>query len=154
MDKIDRKIIRELQTNGRLTNHELADRVGLSPSPCLRRVRGLEERGVIQGYTAIVDQEKFGLPINVFVQVKLDRPSEENIRSFEDHIRAIDEVLECYLMTGTNDYMLHVVSESLQTYERLMKEKLTKIPGIGSIESGFAFGLTKKKTTFPPLTSS
>jgi Lrp/AsnC family leucine-responsive transcriptional regulator len=149
MDTIDRNILRQLQENARLTNNELADRVGLSPSPCLRRVRTLERDGVIKAYTAIVDQEKFGLPINVFVRVRLERPSEEIIRTFEDHIQRIDSVLECYLMTGNSDYLLHVVSESLQSYERLMKGSLTKIPGISSIESSFAFGMTKKKTTFP-----
>lgn len=96
MDEIDKRILAELQSNARLTNQELADRVALSPSPCLRRVRSLEKQGVIRGYHASVDQEACGLPINVFVLVKLEKPTEENMQDFEHHIEMIDEVLECF----------------------------------------------------------
>jgi Lrp/AsnC family leucine-responsive transcriptional regulator len=149
MDKIDRKIIRELQAEGRLTNQELAERVNLSPSPCLRRVRILEEEGVIRGYRAVVDQEKFGLPVNAFVSVRLERPNPETIRSFEERIQRFDEIQECYLMTGSRDYLLHVVSHSLKTYERFVREQLTQIPGIASIETSFAFGQVKQRGVFP-----
>ena len=151
MDSIDRNIIRELQANARLTNQELADRVNLSPSPCLRRVRNLERAGVLVGYTALVDQEKYGLPINVFVSIRLERQTDEAIREFEGGIQHLDEVLECYLMTGTRDYLLHVVSQSLQSYERFVRDVLSKLPGIAAIESSFALGQAKKRSVLPPL---
>ncbi len=149
MDKIDQKIIRELQINARLTNNEIAERVNLSASPCLRRVRNLEDRGIIQGYTAIVDQEACGLPINVFISIRLERHSEENVKAFEDYIQDIDEIMECYLMTGSHDYSMHAMVDSLPSYENLMKTRLNKIPGVVSIESNFAFGTIKRKRTFP-----
>jgi len=151
MDAIDRKIIRELQADARLTNQDLSERVGLSPSPCLRRVRNLERKGTVQGYTAIVDQEQYGLPINVFLSVRLEKQTQELIKTFEQQVQDIDEILECYLMTGSSDYLLRIVSDSLKSYERFIKETLTRIPGIGTIESAFTFGIVKKKTTFPRL---
>jgi Lrp/AsnC family leucine-responsive transcriptional regulator len=151
MDAIDRKIIRELQANARLTNQELSERVNLSPSPCLRRLRKLEQSGVIRGYTAVVDQEIYGLPINVFLSVRLERQTQELIRAFEARVQEIDEVLECYTMTGGSDYLLHVVSDSLKSYERFIKETLTRIPGIGTIETALTFGVVKKTTIFPRL---
>ncbi|GAL17568.1 Lrp/AsnC family transcriptional regulator [Vibrio sp. SCSIO 43140] len=149
MDEIDKKILKELQSNARLSNQELADRIALSPSPCLRRVRALEKQGVIRGYHASVDQEACGLPINVFVLVKLDKPTEDNMRDFERHIDSMDEVLECFLMTGNHDYLLHVVSESLKTYEQFIRRQLTPLTNIASIESSFAFGQVKRKTKLP-----
>ncbi|USD68252.1 Lrp/AsnC family transcriptional regulator [Vibrio sp. SCSIO 43136] len=149
MDVIDKKILAELQSNARLTNQELADRVALSPSPCLRRVRALEKQGIIRGYHASVDQEACGLPINVFVLVKLEKPTEENMRDFERHIEVIEEVVECFLMTGNHDYLLHVVSESLKSYEQFIRKQLTRLPNIASIESSFAFGQVKAKTKLP-----
>ncbi len=151
MDAVDRKIIRELQVNARLTNNDLAERINLSPSPCLRRVRTLEQKGVITGYTAMIDQEKYGLAINAFVLIKLEKHSEPLINEFETCIQDIDEVMECYVMTGSSDYFLHIVSDSLKSYEKFMKQRLTKVPGIGSIETSFAFGKIKKTSTYPPL---
>ena len=116
MDAIDRKIIRVLQQDGRLSNQELADRVGLSPSPCLRRVRKLEDEGIITGYTALVDHDKYGLALSVFIHIRLERHSDDCIKSFENGIADLDEVMECYLMTGTSDYLLHVVSENLKSW--------------------------------------
>ena len=110
MDKIDRKIVRELQANARLSNQELADIIGLSPSPCLRRVRKLEEAGVLSGYTAIVDQEMYGLPVNVFVSIRLEIQNNQSIKIFEEGINNLDQVMECYLMTGSRDYLMRVVS--------------------------------------------
>ncbi|WP_112479504.1 Lrp/AsnC family transcriptional regulator [Vibrio variabilis] len=149
MDEIDKKILKELQSNARLSNQELADRIALSPSPCLRRVRALEKQGIIRGYHASVDQEACGLPVNVFVLVKLEKPNEDNMRDFEQHIEAMDEVLECFLMTGNHDYLLHVVSGSLKTYEQFIRRQLTPLPNIASIESSFAFGQVKRKTKLP-----
>ncbi|MBL4602045.1 MAG: Lrp/AsnC family transcriptional regulator [Emcibacteraceae bacterium] len=151
MDAIDIKIIKSLQQNGRLSNQELADNVGLSPSPCLRRVRNLEKEGVLTGYTAIVDQDKYGLPLTVFVHIRLERHSEECIKSFENGIAKLDEVMECYLMTGNSDYLLHVVSRDLKTYEMFVREKISTIPGIAAIDSSFVYGRVKRKMTFPTL---
>jgi len=151
MDAIDRKIIQALQQDARLTNQDLAARIGLSASPCLRRVRKLEQDGILTGYTALVDQEKFGLPINVFVNIKLEKPSPDMIRKFEQAIENIDAVVECYLMTGNRDYLLRVVSSDLKSYEHLVRDRLTKIPGVQSLESSFAFGQVKR-TNMLPLT--
>ncbi|HPF46702.1 MAG: Lrp/AsnC family transcriptional regulator [Alphaproteobacteria bacterium] len=151
MDAIDRKIIRVLQQDGRLSNQELADRVGLSPSPCLRRVRKLEDEGIITGYTALVDHDKYGLALSVFIHIRLERHSDDCIKSFENGIADLDEVMECYLMTGTSDYLLHVVSENLKSYEKFVREKISTIPGVGAIDSSFVFGRVKRKMTFPAL---
>ena len=149
MDAIDKKIIRALQQDARLTNQDLAAKVGLSPSPCLRRVRKLEQDGILSGYTALVDQEKFGLPINVFVNIRLEKPSTQTIREFEQAIEAIDAVVECYLMTGNRDYLLRVVSSDLKSYEHLVRDRLTTIPGVLSLESSFAFGQVKHTNVLP-----
>ncbi|RXJ74545.1 AsnC family transcriptional regulator [Veronia nyctiphanis] len=149
MDATDKRILLELQKNGRLTNQELSDKISLSPSPCLRRVKALEKKGLITGYHAHVDQDKCGLPINVFVLVKLDRPTEDNIANFEQQIAVMDEVMECFLMTGTHDYLLRVVSESLQSYEHFIRKELTQLHNLAAIESSFAFGQVKKQTSLP-----
>jgi len=151
MDHTDRQIIRELQADGRQTNQELAGRVNLSPSPCLRRVRNLERNGVLLGYTAIVDQEKYGLPINAFVSIRLEKQTDAAIKAFEKGVQDIDEIIECYLMTGSRDYSLYVVSQSLKSYEQFIREKLTKLPGIAAIETSFAFGRVKGRSVLPPL---
>ena len=113
MDQIDRKIIAELQKNGRLNNQELSEKVALSPSPCLRRVRQLENKKIIHGYTAIVDQDSCGLPITAFVSVRLEKQNQESIEILERGIVDLDEVIACYLMSGTSDYLLHVLSPFL-----------------------------------------
>ena len=105
MDAKDRQILAALQEDGRLTNLELSERVALSPSPCLRRLRTLEKSGVIKGYTAIVDEQAYGLPLTVFVRIRLDRHSEEAVASFEQSIRGMDNILDCYVMTGDADYL-------------------------------------------------
>lgn len=151
LDAIDHKIIRVLQQNARLTNQELADEIGLSPSPCLRRVRNLEEEGLLNGYTAIVDQEKYGLPLTVFVHIRLERHSDQCIKGFEYGISKLDEVMECYLMTGSSDYLLRVVSKDLKSYEKFVREKISTIAGIAGIDSSFVFGQVKRKMEFPAL---
>ncbi|MBT5072844.1 MAG: Lrp/AsnC family transcriptional regulator [Kordiimonadaceae bacterium] len=151
MDAIDRNIIKVLQQDGRLSNQELSDKVGLSPSPCLRRVRKLEQDGVITGYAAIVDQDNYGLPLSVFINIRLERHSDECIKSFEKGIGQIDEIMECYLMTGKSDYLLHVVSKDLKSYEIFVREKISTIPGIASIDSSFVFGQVKRNSAFPTL---
>lgn len=154
LDKTDYKIIAELQDNGRLSNQELSERVALSPSPCLRRVRQLEKSGVIKGYMAVVDQEACDLSIMAFVTIRLDKQDETSIKNFENSIAELNEVMACYLMSGKSDYMLHVLSRSLSEYERFVREKLTRINGIGTLETHFAYGQVKQKRVFPGLEGS
>lgn len=151
VDNLDRKIVRELQLNARLTNQELAERINLSPSPCLRRVKKLEQSGVLSGYNAQVDQEQYGLPMNVFISVRLSVQNEDSIREFERGVNALDHVMECYLIAGSRDYLMRVVSEDLKSYEAFIRDELTKIPGIASIESSFAFGNVKSQSVFPSI---
>ena len=134
LDPIDRKILALLQSDGRITMQELADKVGLSISPCHRRVKLLEERGVISRYIATVDQKSLGLHVSVFISIKLARQKEEDLNRFEKAISKWEEVLECYLMTGNRDYLLRVVAADLSSYEAFLKTKLTRLDGIASIE--------------------
>jgi Lrp/AsnC family leucine-responsive transcriptional regulator len=138
LDAIDRKILSLLQADSRTTMAELADKVGLSVSPCHRRVKLLEERGVITRYIATVDQKSLGLHVSVFISIKLARQKEEDLNRFARAISKWDEVLECYLMTGNRDYLLRVVAADLSSYEAFLKNKLTRLDGIASIESSFA----------------
>ena len=149
MDRIDRKLISELQRDGRLTNQELSERVSLSPSPCLRRLRQLEQEGVIEGYTAIVNQEACGLHITAFVSIRLEKQTDKTIQAFEGGIRDLDEIVACYLMSGSSDYLLQVLSPSLKDYEAFIRDKLSRTPGIGKLETHFAFGQVKHNTVFP-----
>ena len=149
MDNIDKKIIRELQLNARISNEDLATKVNLSPSPCLRRVRKLESSGILQSYTAVIDQVKCGLAMNIFLSVRLEKPDKKNIGEFEAAIATMDEVVECYLMTGNREYLLKVVSKDLQSYENFIREKLSELTGISSIESSFAFGQVKAQHFLP-----
>ena len=137
LDAIDRKILGILQTDSRTTMQELADKVGLSVSPCHRRVKLLEERGVITRYIATVDQKSLGLHVSVFISIKLARQKEEDLNRFAKAISKWDEVLECYLMTGNRDYLLRVVAADLSSYEAFLKNKLTRLDGIASIEFEF-----------------
>lgn len=149
LDAIDRKILGHLQADARLTVQDLAGKVGLSSSPCHRRVRILEEHGVITHYVARVDQNRVGLPVSVFVSVKLERQSEDKLERFAKSIRAWPEVMECYLMTGPRDYLLRVVVPDLAAYEQFLKGKLTKLDGVSSIESSFALEQIKYATALP-----
>lgn len=149
LDNIDKNIIRALQGDGRLSNQELSERVGLSPSPCLRRLRALESAGVIEGYAAKVSQNAVGLPVSVFVSVKLEHQVEEQLDRFEATLRECPEVLECYLMTGPRDYLLRIVARDLADYERFLKETPTRIPGVASIESSFALRQVKASAALP-----
>lgn len=149
MDDIDRRILHHLQANARLANVDLAEAVGLSPSPCLRRVRGLEEEGVIRGYATLVDQNAVGLPVSIFVSVTLERQVEKNLQSFEERILGCPEVMECYLMTGDADYLLRVVTADLHAYERFLLDHLTKFPGVASIKSSFALKQVVYRTALP-----
>jgi Lrp/AsnC family transcriptional regulator, leucine-responsive regulatory protein len=149
LDALDRKILESLQSNGRMTLAELSVKVGLSPSPCLRRVRHLERSGVIARYVAVLDQRRVGLPVSVFVSIKLERQKQESLDRFAKAVERWPEVLECYLMTGSRDYWLRVVVPDLETYERFVKQKLTRLEGIASIESSFALEQVKYTNVLP-----
>ena len=149
VDPIDRKILSELQRDGRVTIQDLAERVGLSASPTLRRIRLLEEAGILKGYVALVDQARVGLPVSVFASVKLERQREEELDRFAEAVARWPEVVECYLMTGRHDYLVRVVVPDLAAYERFLKDKLTRLEGVGSIESSFALGQVKYTNVLP-----
>ena len=149
LDAIGRKMLASLQENARLPNVELAERVGLSPSPCLRRVRELEERGVIRRYVTLLDPVAIGLPVSVFVSVTLEHQVEQALERFENAILQRPEVMECYLMTGDADYLLRVVTADLAAYERFLKDHLTRVRGVASIKSSFALKQVKYSTALP-----
>lgn len=149
IDEIDLNILNELQSNARISNSQLAEKVGLSPSPCLRRWRTLEKRGLISNYVTQLDRKSLGLDIVAFVSVKLERQAQSTIDHFEAEIQKSPEVLECYLMTGTSDYHLRVVARDLEAYERFLKQNLTQIKGVSSIESSFALSKVKYTSTLP-----
>jgi Lrp/AsnC family leucine-responsive transcriptional regulator len=149
LDAIDRKILARLQENARIANVELSEAIGLSPAPCLRRVRALEERGVIRKHVTLLDPGAVGLPVSVFVNVSLERQIEKALQRFENAIRTRPEVMECYLMTGDADYLLRVVCADLVAYERFLLDHLTQIPGVASIRSSFALKQVKYSTALP-----
>jgi Lrp/AsnC family leucine-responsive transcriptional regulator len=149
LDGIDRKILTVLQKDGRLSIADIADKVGLSSSPCLRRIRFLEQAGVISRYVAVLDQQAVGLPVSVFVSIKLEKQREESLDQFAKAIARWPEVLECYLMTGPRDYLLRVVVADLAAYEHFLKQKLTRLDGIASIESSFALEQVKYTNVLP-----
>jgi Lrp/AsnC family transcriptional regulator, leucine-responsive regulatory protein len=149
LDEVDRKILAQLQTDGRTSLSDLAGKVGLSPSPCLRRVRILEREGVISRYVAVLDQRAVGLPVSVFVSIKLERQKQDALDQFAKAIARWPEVLECYLMTGPRDYWLRVVVPDLAAYERFVKQKLTRLDGVASIESSFALEQVKYSNVLP-----
>ena len=149
MDAIDRKIIQALQRDGKMSLADLADHVGLSQSPCARRVRNLERDGVIKGYAAVVDQKKVGLPISAFASIKLERQREEDLDRFALAVSGWPEVVDCYLMTGQRDYLMRIVASDLEAYERFLKQKLTRLEGVASIESSFALEQVKYTNVLP-----
>jgi Lrp/AsnC family leucine-responsive transcriptional regulator len=149
LDAIDRRILAQLQADSRITMQDLADKVGLSVSPCHRRVKLLEQRGVITRYIATVDQTALGLHVSVFISIKLARQKEEDLDRFAKAISKWPEVLECYLMTGNRDYLLRVVAADLSAYETFLKTKLTRLDGIASIESSFALSQVKYSIALP-----
>ncbi|MGX9962849.1 Lrp/AsnC family transcriptional regulator [Roseomonas sp. F4] len=138
MDEIDRGIIRALRQDGRMPNAALATAVGLSPSACLRRLRLLESRGIIRGYTVLVDDPSPAGIVTVIVQITLDRQTDDHLRRFEDAVRRCPEVRECHLMTGIADYLLRVEARDAADYERIHKEALSRMPGVARIQSSFA----------------
>lgn len=132
-----------------MSNRDLAEAVGLSPSPCLRRLKALEDRGVIRGYHAEIDPDLYGLPITVFIRVRLERHDEETVNAFEAKVREDPNVVECHVMTGQADYLLRVMVADLSDYERFVRRRLQRIGGIASIDTSFAYGEVKRRAAFP-----
>ena len=156
LDTIDCRILERLQLDARTTNQDLSGEVGLSPSPCLRRVRLLEESGVITGYVAIVSPEAVGLPVSAFVRVRLSAQDDRNLAEFEQAVATFPEIMECYLMTGDSDYQMRVLVESLAAFEDFLRHKLTRIPSVAGVTSSFALRPVVYRTALPirPLTRS
>lgn len=149
LDDIDRSILLELQRDGRLTNQELADRVGLSPSPCLRRVRLLQERGVITRYTAVVSQAAVGLPITALVSLSLVSHAANVTEEVEARIRATPAIVEAHILAGDADYLLKVVVGSFEEFEAFVRRELRTLPSLASIRTTFAYGVTKEPSPLP-----
>ena len=149
LDEIDYRILSRLQGNARISNSDLAREIGLSPSPCLRRVRDLEKSGAIKGYATLLEPSVVGLPVSVFVQVTLERQVEQALEDFERTVLARPEVMECYLMTGDADYLMRIVVADVTAYEKFLKEHLTRAPGVASINSSFALNQVKYGTALP-----
>jgi len=149
LDAIDRRILRELQQDGSLTNVELARRVNLSASPCLARVKALQDSGVIDRYVAIANAQALGLGLNVFISISLKEQSKAALAAFESRIAEHDEVMECYLMSGDSDYLIRVVLSDIQALERFILDQLTPIPGIEKIRSSFALKQVRYRTALP-----
>jgi Lrp/AsnC family transcriptional regulator, leucine-responsive regulatory protein len=149
IDRTDRSILHELQLDGRLTNAALAQHVNLSESACLRRVRRLEEVGLIRGYVGLVDQSSAGYPDNVFVRITLTSQQQDDLKNFEAAVRKIPEVMECYLMSGDADYLLRVIVADSRDYERVHSQHLTRLPGVDRVHSSFALRTVIKKTEIP-----
>jgi Lrp/AsnC family leucine-responsive transcriptional regulator len=149
LDSFDRRILAALQRDGRLTNVQLADEIGLSASPCLRRVRHLEEAGVIRGYQARLDPDEVGLGLTVFVGVKVERHHEEEAEAFRQAVLALPEVISAFLVSGESDFLLHVVVPDLRGYERFLTGTLLKLPGVSDIRSNFAIQTVKATAPLP-----
>ena len=138
VDRFDRRILEVLQAEGRISNQDLAERIGLSPSPCLRRVRALEDSGVIAGYRAVLDARKLGLTLLALIHISMDRHTPERFANFEEKVRALPEVLECLLITGQDaDYQLKVIVRDMEAYQALLLNKITRIEGVSGVHSSF-----------------
>jgi Lrp/AsnC family leucine-responsive transcriptional regulator len=150
LDRYDRRILDLLQKHGRLTNLELAEKIGLSPSPCLRRVRALEDSGIIHGYRALLDAQKLGLTLMALIYISMDRHTPERFANFDARIRAIPEVLECLLITGQDaDYQLKVVVRDMHAYQQLLLDQITRIEGVTGVHSSFVLRKVVDQTALP-----
>jgi DNA-binding Lrp family transcriptional regulator len=149
LDRIDRRLLAELQDEGRVTNVELAHRVGLTAPPCLRRVRALEDEGIIRGYHADLDGAKLGFSIMVFALVSLKSQAEDALRQFEDHMRALPEVRECHMLNGEIDFILKIVSKDLQSFQEFLTSKLTPAPNVASVKTSLTIRTAKQLPGVP-----
>jgi len=149
LDQIDRRLLAELQEEGRATNVELAQRVGLTAPPCLRRVRALEDSGVIRGYHADVDPARLGFAITVFALVSLRSQAEEALRQFEEHVGTLPEVRECHMLNGEIDFILKIVSRDLQSFQEFLTSKLTPAPNVASVKTSLTIRTSKQLPGVP-----
>ena len=149
LDRYDRSLLQILQRDGRITNAELAARVNLSESACLRRVRALEAGGLIEGYSARLNQQKAGYPVDVFVSITLERQERADLRAFEEAVRRLPEVIECYLMSGEYDYLLRVVVADTADFERVHSQHLTSLPNVARVHSSFALRTVQRTRELP-----
>ncbi|PPD31416.1 MAG: AsnC family transcriptional regulator [Methylomonas sp.] len=150
LDRYDIQILNILQADGRISNQELADRIGLSPSPCLRRVRALEEGGLIVGYRALLDAKALGLTLMALIHISMDQHTPERFSAFEAAVAGIPEVMECLLITGqAADYQLKVMVKDLDAYQELLLKRITGIPGVTGVHSSFVLRRVVDKTAFP-----
>ena len=149
LDSIDRRLLAELQDEGRVTNVDLARRVGLTAPPCLRRVRALEEAGVIRGYHADLDASSLGFTITVFAMVSLKSQAEEDLRAFENHIKGLPEVRECHMLNGEIDFILKIVSKDLQSFQEFLTSKLTPAPNVASVKTSLTIRTAKQMPGVP-----
>lgn len=150
LDSYDRRILEILQSDGRLSNQELAERIGLSPSPCLRRVRALEEAGVISGYRAQVDDRKLGLTLMALLHISMDKHTPERFANFEQKIAALPEVIECLLVTGQEaDYQLKVIVRDMDAYQDLLLNRITRIEGVTGVHTSFVLRRALDKAPMP-----
>lgn len=149
LDMFDQRILRELQADGRMTNQELSERIGLSPSPCLRRLKQLEASGTIRQYVALIDPDHVELGVTAFVRVRLDQQDDGHLSAFEAAITTLPEVMECYLMTGDADYQLRILVRDLRAFEDFMRHKLTRVPGVAELTTSFALRPVVYKTAVP-----
>ncbi len=149
LDRIDYAILDHLQRDGRATSGELAGAAGLSASPAHRRQKLLEDGGIIRRYVALLDQDRVGLPVSVFVSVRLQAQTDEHLAAFEAAIAEMPEVMECYVMSGASDYLLRVVAPDLGAYEEFLRTRLTRIPGVRGVESAFALKRVVYRTNLP-----
>ncbi len=149
LDSFDFAILDRLQEDGRISNQDLASAIGLSPSPCLRRTRQLEEAGVIDGYVALVDPAKMGLGVSAFLRIRLSSQDDAHLAKFEKAIAGFPEVMECYLMTGEADYQMRVLVPSLEAYEDFLRHRLTKVSGVAQVTTSFALRPVIYRTKLP-----
>ena len=150
LDRYDQKILEILQRDGRISNQELSEQIGLSPAPCLRRVRALEESGLISGYRAIVDARKLGLSLLAIIQISMDRHTPERFEAFDSTVRNIPEVLECLLITGQDaDYLLRVIIKDMDAFQELLLNKITRIDGVTGVHSSFVLRQIVGKSALP-----
>jgi len=150
LDRYDRRILDELQRNGRISNQELAERIGLSPAPCLRRVRALEQSGLIAGYRALLDAKQLGLSLMALIHISMDRHTPERFANFDKLIAELPEVMECLLITGQDaDYQLKVVVRDMDAFQALLLERITRIEGVSGVHSSFVLRRVVDKTAFP-----
>ncbi len=146
LDKTDRKILTYLQSDGRMTNAELAEKINLSPSACLRRVQRLEKDKVIDGYVMLINQEAVGKPTNIFVEISLTGQGIDSLNAFEEAVRNCPDVMECFLMSGDSDYLMKIAAADTQDYERIHKQYLSHFPNVARIQSNFALRTVCKNT--------